>query len=181
MLLQIGYRLWRSHTSNHILALGVDEKFAVENFLTGGGIAGESHSRAGSGAGIAENYGLHVHGRAPFLGNVVFPAINDGAIVHPRTEHGADRSLQLLPRIIRKLFAGALFYQIFETRNQLLQIPHAQFGIVDVLVMALVLEFVHHRLERLVVFFRALLHAHYDIAPAFDVAPITIPAEDLVL
>src|SRR5882724_11891114 len=46
MLLQIGYRLRRADTANHILALSVDEEFAVENFLASGGIAGKSHARA---------------------------------------------------------------------------------------------------------------------------------------
>src|SRR6266536_1140680 len=180
MFLQIGYRLWRSHTSNHILALGVDEKFAIENFLTGGGIAGESHPRAGIDAGIAENHGLHIHGRAPFLGHGVFPAVNDGATVHPRTEHGADRSLQLRPGHVRTLFAGAFFYRFFETRDRLFRIGHTQFGIVDVLLMAFVLELVDHRLEWLVVFFRALLHTHHHIAVHLDKAAITIPGEAFV-
>ena len=103
MLLQLRDRLRRADAGNHIFALGVDQKFAVKHFLAGGGIAGESHAGAGIDAGIAENHRLHVHGRAPFLGNVVFPAVNDGAIVHPGAEHGADRSLQLCPRIVGKL------------------------------------------------------------------------------
>src|SRR5207245_11744455 len=102
--------------------LSVDEKFTVEDLLSSGGIAGESHARAGIDAGIAENHGLHVYGRAPFLGDVVFPTINNGAIVHPRAEHGPNRSLQLRPRIVRKLFAGAFAHQFFETCYQLFQL-----------------------------------------------------------
>src|SRR5204863_3690832 len=41
MFFQICYRLRSANTSNHILALSVDEKFAVENFLASGGIAGK--------------------------------------------------------------------------------------------------------------------------------------------
>ena len=91
MFLQIGDRFRRAHAGDDIFALGVDQKFAVEHFLAGGRIAGERDARTGVGAGVTEHHRLHVHRRAPFLGNVVFPPINNRAIVHPRTEHGADR------------------------------------------------------------------------------------------
>ena len=47
--------------------------------------------------------------------------------------------------------------------------------------MALVLELVDHRLKRLVIFLRALLHTHHDIAVHLDKAAITIPGEAFVI
>ena len=181
MFFQIRDRFRCANAGDDIFALGVDEKLAVEHFLAGGRIPGERDARTGVEAGVTEDHCLHVHRRAPFLGNVVFPAIDDGAIVHPRAEHGADRSVELLPGIVGKLFAGPLFHQLFETCDQLFQIAHAQFGIVDILLMALVFELVDHRLERLVIFLGALLHAHDHITIHLDKAPITIPRETFVV
>ena len=54
-------------------------------------------------AGVAEHHRLHVDGRSPFGRDVVFAAINDRAVVHPGTEHSADRASKLLPRIVREI------------------------------------------------------------------------------
>src|SRR5678815_5853735 len=52
----------------------------------------------------------------------VLAAVDDGAIVHPRAEHGADRAHQLIPRRRREIPAGTLVHQGLEARHQLLEI-----------------------------------------------------------
>ena len=58
---------------------------------------------------------LDVDGGAPFGGDVVFAAINDGAVVHPGAEHGARGAAELVPRIVREYLAGALLHERLET------------------------------------------------------------------
>ncbi len=124
MLLELRHRFGRAHAGHNVFALGVDQEFAVENFFAGRRIAREGHAGAGLVAGIAVDHRLHVDGGAPFGGNVVFAAINNRAVVHPGTEHGADRAPQLLPRILRKFLAGAFLDQCLEALDQFLQISH---------------------------------------------------------
>ena len=117
MFSQVRDRFRRADAGDDIFALGVDQKFAVEHFLAGSRVAGERDTGTGVGAGVTEDHRLHVHRCAPFLRNIVFPAINDSAIVHPRAEHSADRSIELFPGIVGKLFAGPLIHQFLETRD----------------------------------------------------------------
>ena len=58
-------------------------------------------------------------------GNAVFAAINDRAIVHPRTENRADRAPELFARILRKRFSGAFLDQRLEALHEFLQIVDA--------------------------------------------------------
>ena len=113
MLLQFGDRFRRANAGDDIFALGVNQKFAVEYILAVGRIAGERHAGTGVVAGVTEHHRLHVHGRSPFLGNVVFAAINNRAIVHPRTEHGADRAVELFPRIVREILCRCVLSRAF--------------------------------------------------------------------
>ena len=99
MFLEIRDRFGRAHSGDNVFALRVDEEFPVKNFFAGRRVARESDPGTGVRSGIAEHHGLHVHGRAPFLRDIVFPAINDRAVVHPGAENGADRAFELLPRI----------------------------------------------------------------------------------
>src|SRR5438445_13308306 len=81
--LELGDRLRCPNSGHDIFALRIDEEFAVKTFLTGSWIARESDPRSGAFTGVAKDHGLNVDGRAPFLRNVVFAAVNDGAIIHP--------------------------------------------------------------------------------------------------
>ena len=90
-LRELGDRFGGAHAGDDVFALGVDEEFAVELLLAVGRVAGERHAGAGVVAGVAVDHGLHVDGGAPLGGDVVFAAIDDGAVVHPGTEHGARR------------------------------------------------------------------------------------------
>ena len=98
----------RAHAGDDVLALGVDEELAVELLRAVGRVARERDAGAGRVARVAIDHGLHVDGGAPLGGDVVLAAIDDGAVVHPGAEHGADRAPELLPRVLREVLAGAL-------------------------------------------------------------------------
>ena len=90
---------------NDVLALRVDEEFAVELALAGRGIAREGNACRRRLAEIAEHHGLYVDRGAPAFRHAVEAAIRNRARIHPRTEHGADRAPQLLLRILREVLA----------------------------------------------------------------------------
>ena len=85
-----GDGLRRADARHHVLALGVDEEFAVEQLLAGGGIAGEGDAGGRGLAAIAEHHRLHRHRRAPILRNIVQLAIGVGAGAVPGAEHRPD-------------------------------------------------------------------------------------------
>ena len=92
----LGDLLRRADAGDHVLALGVDQELAVEPLLAGRGIAREGDAGRRGLAHVAEHHGLHVDRGAPAFRDVVQAAIGDGALVHPRAEHRADRAPQLL-------------------------------------------------------------------------------------
>ena len=75
----LGDRLGRADAGHHVLALGVDQEFAVEQLFAGRRIAGEGDAGGAAFAAIAEHHGLHRDGGAPVFGNVVQLAIGVGA------------------------------------------------------------------------------------------------------
>ena len=78
-----GDLLRRADAGNYVFALSVDQVFAVEDVLAGGGIAAEGHAGGAIVAHIAVYHSLYVDGRTPFFGDLVHAAIYDGAFVHP--------------------------------------------------------------------------------------------------
>ena len=103
----LGDLLRRADAGDHVLALRIDQEFAVELLLAGRRIAREGDAGRGIVAHIAEHHRLHIDRGAPAFGNVVQPAIGVGARIHPGAEHGADRAPQLLLRVLRKRLAAA--------------------------------------------------------------------------
>ena len=132
LIFQLRHWLGCAHAGHHVFALRVDEEFAVEHFLAGRRIARERHAGAGLVAGIAVDHRLHVDGGAPFGGNVVFAAIDNRAIIHPGTEHRADRAPELLPRHPGELLARAFLDQRLEADHKFLQIRGGKFRVVHV-------------------------------------------------
>ena len=102
VVLQVGHGFGSADAGDDVFALRVDEELAVENFFAGGGIARERDARAGLVAGVAVDHRLDVDGSAPLRGDVVLATVDDGAVVHPGTEHGADCAPELLPGILGK-------------------------------------------------------------------------------
>ena len=117
-----GNRLGSADAGDDVFALGVDEIFAVENVFAGGRIAGEGDAGGAIVAHVAEDHALHVDGGAPFIGDFVLLAVEDGAFVHPGAEHGADGALQLIERIGREFLAGAFLDERFEAIDEFLQV-----------------------------------------------------------
>ena len=87
-----GDLLRRADAGDHVLALGVDQEFTVEALLAGGRIARERNAGRGILPHVAEYHGLHVDRSTPALRDAMQAAIGNGALVHPRAEHGADRA-----------------------------------------------------------------------------------------
>ena len=105
---RLGDVLRRADAGDDVLALRVDEKFAVELLGAGRGIAGEGDAGRRGLAHIAEHHRLHIDRGAPVGGNAVEAPIGDGALVHPGREHRADRAPQLIARSLRERLAGLL-------------------------------------------------------------------------
>ena len=132
-LLKRGDGIGRADAGDDIFALRVDEIFAVKNFFAGGRVAGEGDAGAAFGAGVAEDHGLDVDGGAPFVRDVIFLAVNDGAFVVPRAEDGPDGAAQLLVRIAREIAAGAVAHQLLEAEDQFAQRGGVEFRVRNVL------------------------------------------------
>ncbi len=181
--LECGYGVGGAHAGHDVFALGVDEVFAVEDFFAGGGVAGEGDAGAGFIAGVAEDHGLHVDGGAPFVGDAVFAAVDDGAFVVPGAEDGADCAHELLFGVGGEGFAGAFVDEFFEAGDEFFEGVGVQFGVLHVMPAGeeFSLEAFDHGLEGFVVFARAFLHAHHDIAIHLDEAAVAVVGEAFVL
>ena len=140
LLLQLGDRLGRAHAGDDVLALRVDQELAVELLDAVGRVARERDAGAGVVARVAVDHRLHVDGGAPLGRDVVLAAVDDGAVVHPGAEHGADGAHQLVPGRRREVLAGALLHERLEAGDELLQVVDRELRVLDVLVIALVLE-----------------------------------------
>ena len=126
----LGDLLRRAHAGDDVFALGVDEVFAVEDVLAGGGVAGEGDAGAGGFAGVAEDHGLDVDGGAPFGGDAVLAAVDLGAVVLPGVEDGVDRALELLHRILGEVLAGALLDELLELGDDPAEVGLLEAGVV---------------------------------------------------
>ena len=100
-----GNRQRRADAGHHVLALGVDQKLAVEFVLPGAGVAGESHAGAAVVPHVAEDHRLHVHGRAQQPGDLLNPPVGHRLVLHPTVEHGLDGRFELLERVLRERLA----------------------------------------------------------------------------
>ena len=165
----LGHRLRRADAGDDILALRVDQVFAVEDVLTGRGIAGEADAGRAILAHIAEDHRLDVHGRAPIGGDVVQAAIGVGARVHPAAEHRADRAPQLGVRILREGLAGNLLHHVLVAGDHAVPVLRRQVGIfADA---AVELHMLDDLLEAVVV------HIEHDGAEHLDEAAVAVPGE----
>ena len=154
---------------HHVFALGVDQVFAHQLLLAGGGVAGEGHAGARTHAGVAEGHLLDVDGGAPFIGDLVHLAVDVGAGVVPGAEHGLDGADQLLFGVLGEL--AALLFQVdgLEPLDQLLHVLGVQ---VDVLGHALGgLDLVDDLLKE------ALAQLHDHVGVHLDEAAVAVVSE----
>ena len=110
-VLELGDGARVADARDHVLALRVHQVVAVELLLAVGGVAREGHARGGRVALVAEHHGLHVHGRAQIVGDLVLLAVEHRARVVPAAEHGLDGQLQLHHGVLRELH-GAVHHQV---------------------------------------------------------------------
>ena len=101
-------RVRRADAGHDILTLRVDQPFAVELVLAGGRVASEGHAGGGAVTHVAEDHGLHVHSRAPVIGNALDAAVGDGLLAVPGFENGLDAAFQLRLGVIREFGAQHL-------------------------------------------------------------------------
>ena len=158
-----GDLLGRADAGDHVLALRVDEKLAVEFLLAGRWIARKSDAGRRGLAHIAKNHGLHVNCRAPAFRNAIQAPIGDRALVHPRAEHGADGAPQLRVRILRKRLTLLLLDALLVADDKLLPVGGLEVGVERVAVAVLVL--VEDFLEVMVRDAEHHVRVHGDKAP----------------
>ena len=164
-----GEGLGGADAGDDVLALGVDEEFAVENVLAGAGVAGEADAGGAVLAHVAEDHGLDVDGGAPGGGDVVQAAVGVGAGVHPGAEDGADGAPELLMGIHREGRAFLLLDHLFVFGDDLAPMVGRQSGVfVDAGVELGVLD---DLLEAMMV------DAEDDGAVHLDEAAIAVPGE----
>ena len=155
-----------------VLALRVDQEFAVQPALAGRGIAREGDAGGRGVAHIAEHHGLHRHRGAPGFRNVVQAAIGDRARVHPGGEHRADGAPQLLMRILREFLSGFVRNGRLVLADQRHPVVTIEIGVERVALAVLV--GVEDVLEMMV------LEAHHDVGIHRDEAAIAVIGEALV-
>ena len=178
IFLQLGDLFGRADAGDHILALGVNEIFAVKDLLARGRIAREGHARAAIVAHVAEHHRADVGSRPPIVRNAILPAIDDRPLVHPRAEHGPDGAPHLLVHVVREVFAGSVFDCFLEALNQLFQVVRGQVG-VELRLLG-VLELVHDLLERIDLSLGLRFQSQHHVAVHLDEAAVAIPTEALV-
>ena len=114
---------------DHVFALRVHQKLAVELLRSGGRIAGEAHARAAGVAEIAEDHGLHVDGGAQHVVDVVDATVVLGTIVLPGAEHGVARHDELLVRVLGKVAFGVLLDDLLVFVDHFLQRLGVEVGV----------------------------------------------------
>ena len=171
--------LRRSDTGYNVLALRVNQIFAVENIFAGCRVARKCNAGCGIVAHVAEYHCLHVYRGSPMRGNVVHLAIENCAFVVPTVKHSHNRSPKLLPRVCRKILLGSFFNYFFEPFYKLLQIFNRKFGVLFDSFFGF--QFVDNFFERVVVFFVFRFHSHNHVAVHLDKSAVGIPSETRII
>ena len=171
-LFRHGQGLGCADARHHIFALGVDQIFAVKGVIAGGRVAGEADTGGGTVAHIAKHHGLNIDGGAPFLGNIVEPAVNFGPIVHPTAEDGADGAPQLVVGVLGKRLTQFLFHHGGEFLADVFPVVGVQIGIQG---DALIILMIGQDILEIMVF-----HAQHHVAVHLDETAVAVIGETLV-
>jgi hypothetical protein len=178
VFLQLGDLFGRPDAGDDVFALSIDEVFAVEDLLAGGGVAGEGDAGAGVIAHVAEDHGADVRRGAPVMRVAVLPAIDDGPVIVPGAEHGGDGAPHLFQRIVGEFLALLRLDGGLETLHELLQILHGQLGVE--LHLPFVLQLFHDVLKRIDLGLRSRLQVEHHVAVHLHEPAIRIPGEAFV-
>ena len=168
----LGQGLWGADAGDHVLALGVEQEFTVVAVVASGRVAGEADPGGAIVAHVAEDHGLDIDRRAPVAGNAMQAAVGDGAVVHPRTENGADGAPQLIGGRLRERLAVDFLDLGQIVVDQTPQVVGVQFGIqIDAAVGLVVFQ----QVLEIVVF-----DAQHHVAVHLDETAVAVEGEPLV-
>ena len=134
----LGDLLRRANAGDHVLALGIDQKLAVEPLVAGRRIAREGDAGRRGLAHVAEHHGLDIDRGAPAFRDVVQAPIGDGALVHPGAEHRGYRAPQLLVRVLRERLAVLLLEPLLVAPHERDPVVGRKIGVERVAVAVLV-------------------------------------------
>ncbi len=111
-LLEFRDGLRRANAGNDVLALRIHEKFAVERFFAGRGIARKADTGAGVVAHVAEDHSLYICGGADGIRNFFHAAVIDRFGRVPGIEYRVAGERELLVRVLRELAPGLFLHQL---------------------------------------------------------------------
>ena len=116
LVLHFLHRLRRADAGHHVLALGVDQVFAVHDVLAGSRVAGEADAGGAVAAHVAEHHGADVDRRTVghVRGDMKFTPVVDGAFAQPGVEHRPDGDLQLFIDVGGEGVAGFMTHHLQE-------------------------------------------------------------------
>ncbi len=171
--LQVLQRHRVADSGDDVLALGVLQVVAVDALRAGRRVAGERHPGAGVVAQVAEDHRDYVH-RGPEVGrDALLPPVQHRPVSVPRVEHGLDRQVHLLPRVLREVAAGVLADDLLVGLRQVLEVLGAQAGVGGHATG--LLRDVNRVLEVLAV------DVEHGLAEHLDQPPVGVPGEPLVV
>ena len=112
--LKVGDGLGVANTGDDVLALGVDQKVAVELLSAIGRVARKGDAGRRGLTLVAKGHGLDVDGSTELVGDAVLFAVDAGALVHPAAKDSLDGKAKLELRIVREdgLAVGDLEFRI---------------------------------------------------------------------
>ena len=175
----LGDLLRCADTGHHVFTLCVDQILAVEEVLAVAGIAAEAYAGSGGVAHVAEHHSHHADSRTPLVGNAFHLTVEDGALVHPAAEHGADGTPKLLHGIVGEVAAGLSLDGLLKQLHELLEALHG-----EVLVehdALLLLHLFDDGLEGIDVFLVDGLHAEHHVAVHLHEAAVGVVHEVRIL
>ena len=168
----LGDLLRGANTGHHVLALCVDEILAIEEVLAVTGVAAEANTRGRRVAHVTKHHGHDRNGRTPLVGDALHLTIENGALVHPAAEHGADSAPKLLLGIGGEVATSLLLDGLLEALNEFLKRLHR-----EVLVehnALLLLHLLDDSLERIDVLLVLGLHAEHNVAVHLNETAIAV-------
>ena len=113
--------MWGTNTSHDVLALGIDEILTIEEILACTCVTREANTCSRCIAHVAEHHRHHGYGGTPLVWDAFHLTIEDGTLVHPRTEHGADGAPKLVDRIGWEVLACLFLDGSLEEFHQFLE------------------------------------------------------------
>src|SRR5437763_1806540 len=117
-------------TAAPVLALRVLQVVAVDALLPGARVARERDPGAGVHAQVAKDHRHDVHRRAEVGGDPLLPPVQDRPVGVPRAEHGLDRQVHLLPRVLREVPARMLAHDALESVHDPAQVAGVEVEVV---------------------------------------------------